>query len=461
MKKKYKYGKKCDPGLKLVIPFFVVLGLLTVVSFIIPLRPTQSNMEKRNLAEFPEFSMEALTSGTYFDDITTWFSDTFPGRESWLTLSSNISSLHGYSEIAVQGELPDTETVPPVQMDAPSEKEPDVPENVSVETGETTPSAEETTVPAETEWGGVDAGENADIEIGKSAVIQIGDSVFNAVGFSQQQSDRYVETVNAFADKVADLGTTVISAPAPTAVGILIEREYLEKLKCADQDETIRYLHSGMNENVVTVDTFDALIGHNNEYIYFRTDHHWTALGAYYAYEAICNAIGNTPAPLDSFELWDQGVFEGSLYWKAARPKKLEKDTLYAYIPQGDLETTHYTALGNPTGGGLLDDMTDQEPNTKYMTFISGDNPMTEIINHSIPEGKNCVLIKDSFGNCLAPFLTQNYHKVYALDYRKYRLMDLATFVEKYEIDDVIFSPYIIATQGIDGNDMLKRISGV
>ena len=73
-----KYEHKQDTGIRLVIPFLVVLAVLTVVSFIIPLRPTQSQMEKRNLAQFPEFSWEALAEGSYFDDITTWFSDTFP-----------------------------------------------------------------------------------------------------------------------------------------------------------------------------------------------------------------------------------------------------------------------------------------------------------------------------------------------------------------------------------------------
>lgn len=456
MDKKHNNDNKQGSGLKLVAPFLAVLGILTVVSFIIPLRPTQSGMEKRNLAEFPEFSMEALLSGDYFDDITTWFSDTFPGREGWLAMSSNISSLHGYSEIAIQGELPDTEVVPPVQIqEKPDSEQPgDLPRE-TVESTQAASSAEPT------EWGGVHMDDNVDIEIGQSAVIQIGDSAFNAVGFSQQQSERYAQTLNELADLLAPFGTTVVSAPAPTAVGIMIEPEYLEKLKCADQKETIGYMHSNLNDDVVAVDTYAALIGHNDEYIYFRTDHHWTALGAYYAYAAISEALGDTPASLEDFELWDQGDFEGSLYWKVVRPKKLKMDTLYSYIPQGDLETAHYNEYGYPNVGGLLDDMTNQEANTKYMTFISGDNPMTEITNHSIPEGKSCVLIKDSFGNPLAVFLTQNYHKVYVLDYRKYRLMNLQKFVEKNEIDDVIFAPYVIATQSFDGNDMFKRIGGI
>ena len=64
--------------------FFAVLALLTAAAFIIPLRPTRSYSEKRNLTPFPVFSMSALLSGDYFDGISAWFSDTFPGRETWL-----------------------------------------------------------------------------------------------------------------------------------------------------------------------------------------------------------------------------------------------------------------------------------------------------------------------------------------------------------------------------------------
>ena len=65
-------------------------------------------------------------------------------------------------------------------------------------------------------------------------------------------------------------------------------------------------------------------------------------------------------------------------------------------------------------------------------------------------------MIKDSFGNCYVPFLTQNYHNVYAIDYRKYWRYTMADFVDKYDIDDVIVMPYLIATQAMDGNDMFR-----
>ncbi|MBR5126183.1 MAG: hypothetical protein IKU68_05560 [Oscillospiraceae bacterium] len=451
--KKHRYLKRGywkQPGIGYAVPFFVVLALLTVVSFIIPLRPAVSNSEKRELAKFPEFSISAIASGSYFDDISKWYSDTFPGRESWLQLSTRISTLHGYSEIAFEGSLE------PVLDDIPVQMQATVPEYRPEEVQQDDPvqmeGAEETLPPEEIGWGGVNAGEGAEISLGTA--IQIGDTAFNQLGFSQIQSDRYINTLNSYAAAVKDKGVRVISCPAPTAIGVMVEKDYLEMLNCAPQDDMINYLHSGMSDDIIKVDTFSKLVEHNDEYVYFRTDHHWTALGAYYAYEALCEATGMEAAPLDSFEEWDQGEMEGSLYGRVKYPHKLRMDNLTAYIPQGDISMIAYGPSGYGTEKPMLADKTHQPANSKYMTFLSGDNALSEVTNESLPDGPSCIVIKDSFGNCFVPFLTQNYHKIYAIDYRKYNAMSLKVFVEKYDIDDVIFAPYLTATQAIDGNDM-------
>ena len=75
--------------------FFTVLALLSIVSFILPLRPTESIAEKRRLAAFPDFSVRTLLSGDYFDDITLWFSDTFPGRDAYISVAGRMEKLHG------------------------------------------------------------------------------------------------------------------------------------------------------------------------------------------------------------------------------------------------------------------------------------------------------------------------------------------------------------------------------
>lgn len=446
-----KYSKKSS-GLGLALPFFIVLGLLTVVSFIIPLRPTQSQMEKRNLAEFPEFTWDALVSGSYFDDITLWFSDTFPGREDWLRLSSSISSLHGYSEISFTSDIDLSQSAAPVSS-------PEISHTQPAETGSGTapsaPSNVEASSPTE------DAQEDetpvAEAELGDGALIQIGDAVFNQVGFASVYAAKYAASVSKLADDLAELGIRVISAPAPTAIGILVDQTYLEQLNCADQDAVIQYLHSLMSDNVITVDTYAAISAHRDEYVYFRTDHHWTALGAYYAYAATCEASGLTPAALEEFTVWDQGEFEGSLFWRAPNPGKLRADRVDAYIPQGDIEVVVHDSKGGFKPSQLLFDTTEREVNTKYLTFLGTDYAMTEITNNSIPDGPTCILVKDSFGNAIAPFYTQNYHKIYAIDYRKYPVT-LKWFAQAYDVDDVIFAPYLIATQAIDGNDRFQAL---
>ena len=83
---------------RIAVPFFAVLFALTIAAFILPLRPTESASEKRKLTEFPAFSVDTLLSGEYFDGIGLWFSDTFPFRDYWLSVSARLGELHGIND---------------------------------------------------------------------------------------------------------------------------------------------------------------------------------------------------------------------------------------------------------------------------------------------------------------------------------------------------------------------------
>ncbi len=467
-KKQPKYIRKKpmrrkEPGISHAIPFFVVLTVLTVVSFIIPLRPTVSYIEKRELAKFPEFSVESLASGDYFDDITTWFSDTFPGRETWLEMASYTKSFYGNSEIMIGEEEEKFEDPVIDETEAPTEEATEASTEFS-ETEAATESPTEGTIildeegtapdaPVE-EWGGVDAGAN---EVTKSGtVIQIGDSLFTREYFNATYSSRYVSIVNGVAEKYADRGVRVVSAAPPQAIGVMVESEYMENLKSADQAEIMSYFNENLSDQVYFVDTVSLLRDHNNEYIYFRTDHHWTALGAYYVYEAICEQLDLEPAALEDFEMWDQGRFIGSLYYKAPKTKALTEDVVYAYNPAGDLTTRIYKKGGSSFEHTVLTDMSKSNANAKYMTFLAGDHPLVRIVNNDLPDAGNCLVIKDSFGNAMAPFFTQNYHKVYVVDYRYYS-ESMSTMIKSFEIDDVIFLPNVSEIQTKAVSDLLQK----
>lgn len=102
--------------------------------------------------------------------------------------------------------------------------------------------------------------------------------------------------------------------------------------------------------------------------------------------------------------------------------------------------------------------MSGSNAGTKYMCFLAGDHALTAVTNESIPDAPNCLIIKDSYGNCFVPFMTQNYHNVYAIDYRLYYTMSISKFVEKYQIDDVFLMPNLGAIQNAEVNKSLEYL---
>ena len=454
-------------NVKPVLPFFLVLALISLVCAIIPLRPTVSYEEKRELAKLPEFSPDAFVSGSYFKEMDLWFSDTFPGREQWLQLSQSLSSLHGYGDLAIEGQLPDPEEIP--EIPAPTKSA--AAEAVEEETvpPEDTPLSEES-LPEETEEpvpsddGQPETGDDVllDATFSSTSVVQFNGSAYQPLGFSQQHSNWYIKSVNAFAAMAEPMGVRVVSAPPPIAIGTMIDAKYLPKLRSADPVKTLSYMHESMDSGIITVDTQGALMPHRDEYLFFHSDHHWTALAAYYCYRATCEAMGLYPADLEDFEVLDQGPFKGTLAGRVTYPRKLTPDNVISYIPPGEVTLTVYGNNGSTREGKVIRDMRNDKIGSKYLCFLESDQPLICMTNHSLPgDAGNLLVLKDSFGNCFVPFFSQNYRNVYAIDYRKFGQTSLKNLLETYDIQDVIFAPNLMSTQSDAGMRALGSQCGL
>ncbi len=94
------------------VAFFLVLFAVMLFSLLIPLRPTTSVREKRDLAPFPEFSSENLLSGEYFRGIDSWFSDTFPARDAFLEINQKLRSFYGIQTVVIHGEIEQGDEIP-------------------------------------------------------------------------------------------------------------------------------------------------------------------------------------------------------------------------------------------------------------------------------------------------------------------------------------------------------------
>lgn len=428
--------KDSGSKIKYAVPFFLLLAALTVVAWLLPLRPNSSDDEKRQLARFPEFSASALLSGEYFADIDAWFSDTFTFREHWLSASEFIRTLYGSSDIGIYGGLTSSDEVPDP-------------------TPEPTEEISRWDVVDKDTWHGNVVDEDDFVNFG--TVLQIEDACYEFFFFYQAGADRYAQVTSRAAEVAGDRAQ-VYSVLAPTAIGIMFDQEYLDKIGTASESEAMRYMYGAM-KNVRGVDTFDALRYHNGEYLYFRTDHHWTAMAAYYAYREFCRTAGYEPADLDDFEEKVFDGYMGSLWSYANRSHSLTPDTVHAFVPPGDITTTVTTVNGTTCGIDLIGDMSNSSAGAKYLCFIAGDNPFTHIQNRSLANGRCAIVIKDSFANCFVPYLTQNYSDIYVIDYRSYREMTLDGLIDTYGADDIIFVNAIsVAQADVSTTNMMKVV---
>lgn len=176
---------------------------------------------------------------------------------------------------------------------------------------------------------------------------------------------------------------------------------------------------------------WENLYSHRNEYIYYRTDHHWTMRGAWYAYEAWAKEHGISPVPLEEME---QSVkkedFLGTHYGRIRYAE--QPDVIEQYDPGIECEVTY--DLGESELSGLYQpgQLASEDA---YRFFLDGNHPVVQIKTGQ-GEGHLAVL-KDSFANCLIPFLTVHYQRITVLDPRYFRA-DIRSWLQDQEVTEVL-----------------------
>lgn len=180
-----------------------------------------------------------------------------------------------------------------------------------------------------------------------------------------------------------------------------------------DQLAIIKDIYAQMTQKGInTIDVATALAEHQEEYIYYRTDHHWTTLGAYYGYKAVCDKLGLVPQPLDGLTKHSVEEFYGSHYSKAKLFNTVP-DTLDWY----DVPVTEVSIDGKPVDS--IYDLSKVDKRDKYELFMRGNNGLTVIKTAESPDKKgNILIIKDSYANSMIPFLTANYNTITVVDLR-------------------------------------------
>lgn len=412
----------------------VVFIGFTVVFDTFP-RSTVSELERRELAAFPEYSSEKLRDGSFTREISSWFSDSEPFRDEFMALSMYIKSYMGLAKSEDDVTFHASSDGP--QTDADSMEEVDstlIKEMENRNIGEYENH--------------VTADENAKIANAGIVVVGSGDKVraLMAYGGGSKGGVRYAEAANKYKERFGN-GVNIYCMVIPTA----IEYYCPDKVKRYTNSQllTIRNIFAHLAENVKAVDIYTTLGNHADEDIYLRTDHHWAPLGAYYAAEEFARVAGVPFMPLKDYERRVVHNYVGSMYGysKDIAVKNAPEDFVY-YMPRGVEYTTTYITYTIDSNYRVIGEsrpmrapffMHYRDGNGgAYCTFMGGDTKITQV-RTSTKNGRRLLILKDSFGNALPGYLFGSFEEVHVVDTR-YFTKNMVQYVRENKITDILFA---------------------
>lgn len=335
--------------------------------------------ENRYLAETPELSWDNILSGKFQDGLEDYLRDQVCFRDGWITVKTGIQKACGDTDI-----------------------------------------------------GGAYVGKDGyDFE------------KITPEDVDEKQVDRNIKAVEDYFMTASEtIDKQKLSFLLVPTSGLVMQEKLPKNARLFDQAKYIDQVQKAMKDYNF-VDVRDTLMDHNDEYIYYKTDHHWTSAGACLAYDAWSERTGGEAETEDGLvKNVVSDKFRGSLYSKILNADSAY-DEIWTYGLQKDDAFGSKDCTVTIDEKQQLDSIYDDEKlqeKDKYAYFLGGNYGQVHIQNQkaaSKAKGKNILIIKDSFANSFVPFVTQDYENIYMVDLRYYN-GDMKAYLQEHEITDVL-----------------------
>lgn len=407
----------------------IVFLAITIVFLFFP-RSTFSEIERRELATFPQLTSENFKSGEFNRNVSSWFSDSEPFREQLMQLHLYIKDL-----LSLKRSGSDNITF----VEAAPEESPAVtgPTSEELESKNRNISDYENKLTA-----------NANAKIAHAGIVIVGEPgsarAFMAYGGSPEGGKSYADVANLY-KRTFGPDVNVYCMVVPTAIEFYCPDKVKQKAK--SQSATIRNIYAHLSDSVKAVDVYTTLGRHASEPVFLRTDHHWAPLGAYYAARKFAQVAGVPFLDMTRYQARKIPGFVGTMYGysKDISIKKSPEDFIY-YTP---LDTAYTTTFINFNLDKDFKITSESRPKTApffkhfkargmaYSTFMGGDAMIVKV-NTSVKNGRRLIIIKDSFGNAIPPFLFGSFEEIHVLDHR-YFPRNIVDYVKTNRITDFLF----------------------
>ena len=429
--------------------WMVILLLLgSYYLFLSPRDSAYSETENRTLAGLPEFTLESLFSGEYTQAFESWLLDHFPGRNAVISSTNKLQgiiSMASHEEYLLIAQGPedlldaeqDEEALEDLLDDFISTEPPKTTDPNPEQPESTTASTE--TVPAET----VPTKPVVTLEDFPSTLgvyMDRGKGESELQSYSRKRVAAVTAVLNKFARLLPEDGTLTFTVVPQSTLGNRYVKANQKVSFYATWDDVVNGLG---DENVFAFDTAEIL-GQaiaRDEYVYFRTDMHWTPYGSYLVYCEMAKQAGKTPCSYaEDFEITPETPFRGTYYRdNPSAYTGVEPDVLDLLMPKVPLQWRRVTA---PDEYKLIDFLNfNAKKNDRYTVYLGGPAGPWTYAACDNGETENCLVITDSFGLGYIPFLTANYAQVHYYDPRYYEEKpvgySVAEMIEMYDIQDI------------------------
>lgn len=286
-----------------------------------------------------------------------------------------------------------------------------------------------------TDWLHIKSG--IEISLGKkerNGIYILDNRLIEKIGEPDYSSvDKNISAINTYADE-NNMPIYVMLAPTSAEFYKNELPSYCPEL---DQEKFIDYVYSGLNDNITPIDVYGTLDLHKSEYIYYRTDHHWTSLGAYYAYAKAGEKMGYIPNDLSYYDIEQASdSFMGTFYSKVLTKKADDDQIDFYHIPGSSPAVEVTTEFGQkPTVNNDLFFREYLSVKDKYSSFLGKNSPIVTIRTGN--EGGKLLMFKDSYAHCYSQFLIDNYSEITMLDMR-YIQMSYKKIIDISDYDETL-----------------------
>jgi DHHW protein len=299
------------------------------------------------------------------------------------------------------------------------------------------------------------ASSNKPLNVVGGVLLHEGQALF-MFGGTDKAAQGYANAVNTWVDQVAKPNNMQSVSVVVTPTSSHFYLPAAARARTTSEARNLEAMKSALNPEVRFADVIAEMQDHTSEPMFFKSDHHWTGLGAYYAYRAWAQVMGLTPLELSAFDKRSVAGVAGSFWSLTQAPELRQADKVSDYYVPTTV-TVKSTQYVGPEQKTPAPHEFFAEKSRGYIVFLGGDVPLL-VGTTNAGTGRTALVVKNSYGNAFAPYLLPHFDKVVVVDYR-YVFRNIQDIVKTFGVTDLVFVNATITANSGAHQERMRQVA--